>query len=76
MTESKEVHPPGKGQSFSNIAGTTGWGLAVGLMGLTAKVMPKGALDWTSQIDREVGDGSGGGGGHGKEELVQVESSS
>ena len=45
-------------------------GLAVWLMGLTAKMMPKGALDWTSQIDGEVGDGSGGGGGHGKEELV------
>ena len=36
MTESKEVHPPGKGQPFSNIAGTTEWGLAVGLMGLVA----------------------------------------
>ena len=38
--------------------------------------MPKGALDWTSQIDGEVGDGSGGRGGHGKEELVEVKSRS
>ena len=44
LTESKEVHPPGKGQPFSNIAGTTEGGLAVELMDLTAKGMPKGAL--------------------------------